>query len=441
MRMLPAAAILLVATSGAAEDWPQWRGPHGTGISTETALPARWAAQDVAWKARLGGLGISSPIVVAGRVFVTSQAGRGVRASGRHPTLARGADADLEKPLGAGSQAETVGTDGVVFLVEAFDRETGRRLWQYRLRAEGGLPPVHDKHNLASPSPVSDGSHVYAWFGNGQLVALDVEGKLVWQRHLGRELGPFEIHWGHGSSPTVHADRLILLCDHEPASYLLALDKRTGRQVWKVERPRGSVSYSTPTVVRGSGGDELIVNSTTRVDAYDPASGKLLGGLGPSHRFAIPVPAHHDGVLYVSRGNRSGPYQAVTTSGLCDVSQTHVQWSVPTGAPYVSSLLHYQGLVYMANGAGIVTVVDARSGERVWHERVGGIFTASPAAGDGKVYLVSDTGEAVVLRAGRTPEVLARNSLGERTVASPAISGGRLFIRGDEHLIAIGAKP
>ena len=439
MRALITSALALTAAAGAgfADDWPQWRGPYGTGVSTDKGLPTRWSRDEVAWKTRLGGLGISSPIVWGDRVFVTSQAGRGTLKPGQHPTLARGDEASAERPLGAGSSTEADAAR-IEFLVEAFDRKDGRRIWQYRLAAEGDLPEVHQKHNLASPSPVTDGHLVYAWFGNGQLVALRLDGKLAWQRHLGREYTPFEINWGHGSSPTLYEDILILLCDHHPASYLLALDKKTGRERWKVDRPKGSISYSTPTVVRGPRGDEMIVNSTTRIDAYDPRSGEALWWTGESHRFAVPVPAYHDGVLYLSRGYRSGPYLAVRTGGRGDVSKTHVPWSVPTGAPYVSSLLHYEGLIYMANDSGIVTCVDPGTGEKVWQERISGIFTASPIGADGRVYLVSETGETIVLRAGREPRLVARNSIGERSVATPAVSGGQIFIRTDDHLICVG---
>jgi outer membrane protein assembly factor BamB len=429
-------AVMLTASAALADDWPQWRGPHGTGVSTERGLPATWGPQDAAWRARLGGLGVSSPVVWGDRIFVTSQAGRGTRRPGSHPTLARGEEAAAERPLGGAAAGESE-AQKVDFLVEAFHRRDGRRLWQYRLAAEGDLAPVHDKHNLASPSPVTDGRHLYAWFGTGQVVALDLEGKLAWQRHLGKEYSAFVINWGHASSPALHGDLLYLLCDHEPAGYLLAVDKATGKNRWKVDRGPEARSHSTPTLVKGPRGEELIVNSSQRIDAYDPRTGELLWHTGEPNRFPIPVPAHHEGVLYASRGYRSGPYMAIRTGGRGDVTRTHVQWLVPTGAPYVSSLLYYDGLVYMANDAGIVTVVDAKSGEKVWQERIAGIFTASPVAGDGKVYLPSETGEVIVLRAGRPPQVLARNTLGVRMVASPAVSNGQIFIRTDDHLLAV----
>src|SRR5262249_21820518 len=181
MRLLAPVALFLAASAGAfAEDWPQWRGPHGNGVSDEKPLPARWSKDDVAWKAPLGGLGISSPIVFGDRVFVTSQKGRVALRPGTHPTLARGDEARDEKPLGAGAADDR---SPVEFLLEAFDRRDGKRLWQLRLPAEGELPPVHQKHNLASPSPVTDGTLVYAWFGNGQLAAVTLDRSLAQQRH------------------------------------------------------------------------------------------------------------------------------------------------------------------------------------------------------------------------------------------------------------------
>ena len=416
-----------------AENWPQWRGPHGNGVSSEEGLPSRWSNEEnVTWKAPLKGLGLSTPVVWGDHVFVTSQLGKRVLRDGNHPTLVRDERVEDEKPLG---DAEDT---GIRFLVEAFHREDGRRLWEYEIEAEGELNPVHQKHNLASPSAATDGERVYAWFGTGQLVALDMEGKLIWKRHLGEEYGPFVINWGHGSSPTLYGNLLILLCDHEPASYLLAVDTRTGENVWKTDRGSGRSSYSTPTVVEGPAGDELIVNSSERVDAYDPATGEFLWFTGEPNRFPIPVPSAHEGTLYASRGHRSGPYMAIRTGGRGDITESHVTWRVGAGAPYISSLVHYEGLVYMANGAGVVTCVDAKTGERVWQERTGGIYSASLVAGDGKIYLVSETGETIVLAAGREPNILERNQIEGRLIASPAISNGRLYFRTDDHLLSIG---
>ena len=433
---------LAAATIGAvslvhADDWPHWRGPAASGVAPDRSVPLKWSATDnVAWKAPIAGAGISSPIVSGDRVFVTSQIGTGISREG--PRLVQGGNAAAlgERPLGAGRAPAPA--DKTIFVVEAFARADGKKLWERRLDAEGTLTPTHEKHNLATPSPVTDGTLLYALFGTGQLAALNRDGSIAWQRHLGKEYSAFDIQWGHGSSPVLFGDSLILLCDHPSASYLVALDKRTGKEQWKADRGMGRSSYSTPLVVETPNGAELIVNSSERIDAYDPRNGTPLWHLGDANRFPVPSPVVHDGVIYASRGYRSGPYMAIKPGGRGDVTSTHVVWSVATGAPYCSSLLYYDGIVYMANDVGVLTAVDAANGQRVWQERVDGVFSASPVGGGGHVYFVSEDGNTVVLKGGRAPQVVARNDVGERMLASPAISGGRLFLRTDEHLIAIG---
>ncbi len=430
------AVILLAPSVLAADDWPAWRGPQGTGVSSEAKLPERWGpGENIAWEAPLRGAGVSSPVVSGDLVFVTSQEGTGVRRQGNHPSLVQGAgrEASGERTLTGAREA-----DATRFVVAAFDRATGKRAWERVIEAEGDLPPVHDKHNLASPSPVADAERVYAWFGTGQIVALDRAGKVVWQRNLAKEYGPFDINWGHSSSPALHDGSLFLLCYHSPASYLLSLDARTGRTKWKADRGKDVLSYSTPIVVESPRGAELIVNTSEGIEAHNLETGERLWHVAEMNRFPIPVPSPHQGMLYLTRGYRSGPYMAIRTGGRGDVSKSHVAWHVPTGAPYVPSAVHYEGLMYMAGENGIVSAVDVETGTRVWQERIGGIFTASAVAGDGKIYLVSETGETVVLKAGRTPAVLARNRVDGHFVASPAIAGGRLFLRADDRLVAVG---
>ena len=430
-----AVLMLGLGASLSADNWPHWRGHANAGTSNEAGLPQRWNdRENIAWKAQLGGLGVSSPIVWGDRVFVTSQTGAGASRVG--PRLGQGSDANpAERSLsGAGSSTDRT----LRFLVEAFDRVSGRRLWTHTMTAEGELPSVHDKHNLASASPATDGERVYAVFGSGQVIALGIDGKPVWTRHLGKDFGAFSINWGNGSSPIVHGNALVLVCYHGGTSYLLALDSRTGKQLWKTDRPSGVISYSTPLVVPTPAGDELVVNSSVGVEAYELSTGKPLWHYNEPNQYPIPVAMHHEGVIYLSRGYRSGPYAALRPGGRGDISKTHVMWHVPTGAPYISSLVHYQGLIYMAGDVGVITCVDARTGERVWRERLGGVYTASPVAADGKIYLMSESGETLVLKAGRTPEVIARNSISGRVLASPAIAGGRLFVRTDGQLVAIG---
>ena len=438
------AAVIAIALSALAvtlhaDDWPHWRGPSATGVSAERGLPARWSdTENVAWKAPIRGLGISSPIVSGDLVLVTSQGGSGVVRPG--PRLVQGGN-----PAEAGERALGSGPGGgdgkVVFLVSAFDRRDGKKRWEYELPAEGDLPFVHEKHNLASPSPVTDGERVYAWFGTGQIAAIDMTGKLAWKKHLGAEYGPFAINWGHGSSPIVHKGQVILLCYHDKASYLLALDARTGAVKWKNDATAGVTSYSTPLAVETGGKTEIVVNSSVGISGHDFATGTRTWHFAEDNRFPIPTPVAHDGIIYMSRGYRSSPFMAIRAGGSGDIAGRDVLWRVASGAPYISSPVYHDGLLYMTGDVGVLTVSDAKTGERVFQDRVGGVYTASPVVGDGKVYLVSEDGETIVLSAGRTPAVIARNKIAARQLASPAIAGGRLFIRSDDMLYAIGAVP
>ena len=431
--VLAVAACSILTVHLRAENWPHWRGPSATGVSSEVKLPERWGDTDnVAWKATLRGVGISSPIVWGDLVIVTSQAGSGEVRPG--PRLVQGGD-----PLAAGERPLSSGPAGnVTFLVSAVDRRNGRAVWEFAMPAEGPLPAVHEKHNLASPSPVTDGERVYAWFGTGQIAAVDLSGKLVWKKHLGATYGPFEINWGHGSSPVVHNNRLILLCYHERGSYLLSLDARTGEVQWKADAPSGVTSYSTPLVLSAAGRNEIVVNSSAGVSGHDFLSGERRWYIEEPNRFPIPTPVFHDGIIYTSRGYRSSPFMAIRPGGSGNVANSHVAWKVSSGAPYISSVLYYDGLIYMTGDVGVLTVSDARTGERVYQDRIGGVFTASPVAGDGKVYLASEDGETIVVAAGRNPKIVSRNRLTARQLASPAIAGGRLFIRSDDALYAIG---
>jgi outer membrane protein assembly factor BamB len=428
-----------IPSASAGPDWPQWRGPEGNGVSAETGLPVSWSRDsNVAWRAKLGGQGVSSPVAWGDLVFVTSQIGRGDVRPGNHPLLGQpGGDLPAERNIG-GAQGEAV-----VFLVEAFHRRDGKRAWQFRLPAEsaGKLPEVHQKTNLANPSPATDGERVYAWFGTGQIVALDLKGAVVWQRHLAKDYGPYAIAWGHSSSPVLYRESLILQCDHDAASYLLALDRKTGTQVWKADRGAGLRSYSTPIVIPGPSGDELLVNSGKGLDGYDPKTGERLWHYEEANRFPIHVPSYADGVIYASRGYRSGPYMAIRPGGRGNIAGTdRLIWHVPTGAAYVSSGVHYKGVYYIASDAGIIQAADATTGRRLFQGRTGNLYSAAPVAGDDKIYFLAENGETVVLKAAKEFEVLARNTIEGRFLASPVIARGLLLLRSDDEVVAVG-KP
>jgi outer membrane protein assembly factor BamB len=435
------AAWLLPEAALRGEDWPQWRGPASQGISAESGLPARWTSnENIAWKATLAGFGASSPIVTGDLVIVTSQIGAYSNRGRAYPHLARD-DESLsmrEHAIGGTRMPSVDAGQELLLAVEAFRRSDGKRLWQYREPATGERPALHEKHNLATPTPVTDGERIYAWFGNGQVVALDLQGKEIWKHHLGQEYGSFLNEWGHGSSPALYKDLLLLLCDHRPVAYLLALDKRTGNERWKVDRGSDRVSHSTPVVIPSPKGDELIVNSSERIDAFDPATGSPLWHAGSERQTPIPSVVFTTDAIYLSRGYRNSDILAIRAGGRGDVTDSHTIWRMPNGGSYVPSILHYKGLLYMSNEVGVVTCAEASTGRKVWQKRLGGIFFASPVAADGKVYMVSETGETFVLRAGREAEVMAVNNLSERFLASPAIAGGKIFLRSDGTLFAIG---
>lgn len=441
-RLALAGLILWIVPPLAAEQWPQWRGPSGNGVSTATGLPTDWStSKNVAWQATLAGLGTSSPVVWNDRIFVTSQTGNANVRGGSHPHLARDDQtlAEREDALGqrAGA-ASTAAGDDVFLVVEAFQASDGSRVWAHRTKATGEMPELHEKHNLATPTPVTDGERIYAWFGNGQLVVLDMDGTLIWARHIGEEYAPFHNRWGHGSSPALHQNLLILLCDHLEVGFILALDKRTGEERWNVDRGEGRVSHSTPAIVPGPDGDEMIVNSSERVDVFNPSTGELLWHTGSERQTPIPTPVFSAGVIYMARGYRNSDVLALRPGARGELLADDYIWRASGGASYVPSIIQYDGLVYITNEIGVVSCLDAKTGERIWRQRLRGIFFASPTAGDGKVYLASETGEVFVLRAGREAEILATNDIGERLIASPAISGRRILLRSDGKLFAIG---
>ena len=421
-------ALTVFSLTARGENWPQWRGPSGDGLSLETNVPIRWSAsENVIWKTPLEGLGTSTPIVWEDRVFLTSQIGDGPSSGGQDF-----AEAQSAKSSGAGS--------GVTFLVQAFGRDDGVLVWEERFPAEGALPGVHIKHNLASPSCVTDGERIYVWFGTGLVVVLNLDGELLWKRHLGQERSRFDVRWGHGSSPALYDDSLLLLVDHPGDSYLLAVDNQSGKDLWRADRGTEKRSYTTPFVIRRDDGDQVIINTKDRLEALDPANGQVLWHVGESNRVPIAMPVYHDGVLYSNRGYFSAPYLAVRVDGEDDGSEPKLKWRVATGGPYVSSLVYHGGLLFMATERGIASAIDAETGQTVWKKRLGGVFTASPVIANGKVYFVEESGKTYVVEAAHEFKLVSTNDIGQRTLASPAISNGIVFLRTDNHLFAVGKR-
>ena len=414
--------LILTACSPATQaNWPQWRGPDHNGFSRTTGLPTTWSeTEHVVWKTKLPSWGAGTPAIWEGHVFATSPE--------------------------AGDRTE--GGDRLLLL--CFDRKDGRLRWERQLDAGNAL---WRKHNEASPSPVTDGEHVWAVSGTGMVKAFDFAGRELWQRHLQKEYGEFGINWGYGSSPLYHDGKIIIEVLQGTAtadpSYLVAFDALTGQERWRRERAsdaRGESldAYSTPVPLAVKGGHHIVVSGGDYVTGHDPDTGAELwrvGGLNPQKRGnyrIVGTPAVMGDMLYVP--SRRRPLLALRAGG--DPFQTRLVWKWEgNGAPDVPSPVSDGRYLYMVDDRGRVTCVDAIRGELVWGpERTGqGNVSASPVLADGKLYVVNEDAVTTVLAAGPEFEVLATNVLdGGYTLSSPAISGRQIILRTETHLYCIG---
>ena len=395
--------IALPAACAPAQDWPRWRGPDGNAVSGDTPLPLRWSAtENVAWRVAVPGEGASSPIVSGDSIFLTSS---------------------LE--------------DGTRRILHCLDRQTGRTRWQRETKdADPERSSALTGH--AAATPVADGTRVIAFFGNAGAACYDFEGQLLWRW----QPGMFESELGFASSPILHKDRVILVCDHDGDrfrsfdSFLVALDAKTGNVAWKAGRPGLGRSWSTPILVPVGERAELIVNAQDELRAYDPGSGGLLWRVTGMTGWVTPSPVSGKGLVFATSG-KDGPTLAVRPGGRGDVTATHVAWRKERGGPYVCSPLLYGDLVYVHEEQGVLTCRDAADGQEIYRKRLPGKFSASAAAGDGKIYVTNEAGTTFVLKAGRQFEVLAENALDAEVLASPAIAGGRIFLRTRKDLFCI----
>jgi hypothetical protein len=404
---LIAAQAMIVSVR--ADDWPGWRGPLRNGVTTDRGVPLAWSATSaVQWKVPLPGSGISNPIVW--RKFVVCTSSDGAREQDLH--------------------------------VVCLDRDSGRQLWHTRLW--GTAPTLHHetKSSMASPSPITDGEHIYAFFGSGDVFCLDFDGRLVWQRSLSAEYGVFENRFAASSSPLLFEDTVIVQCDHYGASYAIAIDKHTGANRWKTDRPDVWLSWSSPVcaAVSGTTAFELILCSSEKIDALDPHSGEQLWTLRGMARECIPTPVVGRGLIYAVSGPHAASY-AVRPGGRGDVTDSHVVWTSTRGNPYVPSAILVGDYYYLADDHGIGTCLDANTGQPVWRKRFGGDFTASPVSADGRIYFTNEAGSTLVIQADTNQyKELARNAIDQPVFASPAISAGRLFIRSASHLWCFGGE-
>ncbi|MCX7423396.1 MAG: PQQ-binding-like beta-propeller repeat protein [Planctomycetia bacterium] len=389
-----------------AENWPGWRGPNRNGVTSDTGVPTTWSAtENVLWKMPLPGIGTSNPVVWGDKVFVTASEGR--------------------------DQGE--------LHVICFDRDTGRELWHQRLW--GTAPTLfYGRSGMASPSPVTDGKRLFAFFGTGDVFCFDLDGGLLWQRAIADEYGPFENRFAAASSPLLFEDKLIVQCDHYGASYVIALDQLTGANRWKSDRPEVWLSWSSPQLVTNGDRIELVLSGSEKLDGYDPRTGSPLWTLRGLARECVPTPVFGHGMLFVVSGP-NGTHFAIKPGGSGDITDSHIVWKNDKGTSFVPSAILVGERYYLADDKGIGSCLDAHTGKLIWKKRFGDKFTASPVAADGKLFFINEAGSTLVLDATQAGyEEVARNDIGEEVYASPAISQGKLFVRTSKNLVCVGSK-
>jgi outer membrane protein assembly factor BamB len=432
MTCLFAASASAIRGAEAQDDWPQWRGPLGTGVAPTGQPPTEWSeTKNIRWKAAVPGKGHSTPIVWGERIFLTTAIPFGEAMKPRLP----------DRP---GAHDNLTTTHRHEFAVLALDRKSGKTLWQQTVHKDLPHEAGHVSASLASPSPVTDGEHVFASFGSRGVYCLDIQGKLIWKKDLG-EMHTKHGH-GEGSSPALHGETLAVNWDHEGQSYLVALEKRTGKQIWRVARDEDT-SWATPIIVDHGGKAQVIVPGTKRLRGYDLATGAVIwecAGLS-SNIVASPVTA--GGVVYSGSSYDTRALLAVRLDGAKgDITGSkQVIWSRTKGAPYVPSPLLYGDSLYtLQHYQGIVSRLDIKTGEDQ-----GGPFRlaaitnvyASPVGAAGRIYVTSRDGVTQVMSHGDAmPKMLALNRLDDTISASAAIAGKELYLRGERHLYCIAEK-
>jgi outer membrane protein assembly factor BamB len=424
------------ATLGAAANWPGWRG-EGQGISTESGLPTEWSSStNVAWKVPVGGRGHSSPIVWGDRVFLTTAVEGDLAPGSKAPTHMLGGK-EFVHP-------DSVGVDKRhTYKVMALDLATGKALWE-RTAYDG---PVYDnrhkKGSYASPTPVTDGKRVYAYFGSEGLYAYDFSGKLAWKSDIGDIA---TIGMGTASSPVLYKDLVILQCDDsgDNKSFLVALDTKTGKERWRTKRDV-SVTWATPVLVKASAQagarDELVASGSEWIVGYDPSTGKELWRTKGVDSNAIHTPLVGHGLVIVTAGYPTKAVIAIKPGGTGDISGTErVAWTFNKGTAYVASPILYGDYLYLLADNGAITCLDAKTGEVKYEggrPPKPGRFTSSPVAFEGMILTTSENGDTFVMKAGPTHEIVRTNSVEEMVMATPAISQGRILLRTVEHLYCI----
>ena len=429
--------LLLLAVASAEPNWPQWRGPDSSGVSLAKELPDEWSATtNIRWKTAIPGRGHSSPIVWGDRVFLTSWHEGPVVEGAKAPKHMLG-DKEFLHP-------DSVGADRSHTLkVLVLDRAAGKILWERTAYAGRVYDDRHRKNTYASPTPVTDGRYVYAYFGSEGLYAYDFDGKLAWKALPGN-LGTMGM--GVGASPILYQDVILLVCDQEfsgEGSFVAALDKKTGKEVWRTPR-KDPVTWATPILIRAGDHAEFVVSANKNVIAYDPATGKELWQSAGVEGNAIPSPVAGHGMVFVSAGYPVKRVYGLQPGGSGRLGEGKgVAWKYDRGTAYVPSPILYGDYLYLVTDNGQLTCLDPKSGEVKYEGArvpVPARFFASPVAFDGKIFLTSESGDTFVIKAGPEFEVVRTNSVDEPISASAAAAPCRLYIRGERHLFAIGTK-
>jgi outer membrane protein assembly factor BamB len=410
--------------------WPYWRGPAANGMAVGDA-PLRWSdVQNVRWQADIPGRGNSSPVVWGDQVFLTTAIKTG--AAGK-PEAAATSSANPHTT--AGPQAEHN------FDVLSLDRRTGKILWQRTAKIAVPHEGAHNTYgSFASNSPVTDGKYVYAFFGSRGMYCYDTKGNLIWQKDYGVQLR-MKMTFGEGTAPVLSGDRIILVFDHEGDSFIAALDKTTGKEIWKSTRDEKS-NWSTPLVVDFGGRKQVVVSASAKVRSYDFETGKLIwecAGLGMN---TIPQPVRQDDLVFVMSGHRDPKLMAIRLGRQGDLTGTDaVVWSQVKGNSYTPSPVLYDNKLYVLTDNGMISCYNARTGEPYYQQvRLPKAynFKASPVGANGKLYLASENEDVIVLRMGEKFEVLATNAMPDQIfIATPAITGGEIFLRSQNRLYCI----
>ena len=429
--MIHLALLLGFALFAAQDDWPQWRGLNNDGMARGDA-PNEWSdTKNVAWRVAIPGRGNSSPVIWGDKLFLTTA----VPTDGPTTSLTAQPQRQGRGP-GGGANA---GREHK-FVVMCLDRRSGKTLWERVARVATTHEGYHHQYgSFASNTPVTDGKHLYAFFGSRGIYCYDLNGTLVWEKAF--QPMHMRLGFGEGVAAVLDGDSLYLKFDQEQGSFLLAVDKQTGKEIWRVSRDEGS-SWSPPLIVTHNGRKQLVVSASTKVRSYDPATGKLIwecAGLGGN---VIPAPVANSGVVYVMSGYRDPNLLAIRLGREGDLTGTDaVLWTNNRGNSYTASPVLHDGKLYFVSDSGLLSCLDATTGKPYYRQQRlprSYNFKASPVGANGKLYLATEEGDVVVVKMGENYEVIAVNTLTDQMfIATPAIAGGSIYLRSQDAVYCI----